>query len=188
MNNISKLLLFCLLIISQASNAVVKETLDYSYYTAQGNPSVSLRAILNAVSPIRENGKSFHGYTKWYVKWHFWWFEKPDGRCKITKVDTRLTATITLPDLVGAESVQQNQFDTFISALKVHELGHYDIGKQVATLIDEKIQALPEMSSCKVLESTANDIGYQILDEYKAIEQQYDVSTNHGKTQGAWLE
>jgi hypothetical protein len=44
------------------------------------------------------------------------------------------------------------------------------------------------MSSRKVLESTANGIGYQTLDEYKAIERQYDVSTNHGETQGAWLE
>jgi hypothetical protein len=48
------------------------------------------------------------------------------------------------------------------------ELGHYEIGKE--------------------LESTANALGYQTLDEYRAKEKQYDTSTAHGKSQGAWLE
>jgi predicted secreted Zn-dependent protease len=188
MNDMRKWFLFCLLIFAHTSNAALNDTLAYSYYSVNADSAVSLLKLLNTATPIREKGKSFHGYTKWYIKWNFWWFEKPDGQCKLTKVATKLTATITLPELVGADSTQKIQFDNYLSALSVHELGHYDIGKQAAVIIDEKISALPEMSSCKVLESTANDIGYQTLDEYKAIERQYDVSTNHGKTQGAWLE
>jgi predicted secreted Zn-dependent protease len=183
-----KLLLFCLLLISQTSNATLKESLDYSYYTANAEPSVSLLKILDKATPIREQGHTYHGYTKWHIKWHFWWYENSDGTCRITKVNTELSGLITLPELVGATSEQQSRFDKYVSALNVHELGHYDIGKRAAMTIDEKIQALSEMSSCKLLESAANGIGYQTLDEYKAIEVDYDTSTGHGKTQGAWLD
>jgi predicted secreted Zn-dependent protease len=183
-----KLLLLCFLIITQTSYATVSESVSYTYYTANGEPSHSLLKILDAATPIRQNGHVFHAYTKWYIKWNFRWFEKPDGSCKITSVTTQLTASINLPQLVGDTSTQQNQFDNYLSALRTHELGHYGIGKQAADTIDSKIFALPEMSNCKTLESAANDIGYQTLDEYKAIESQYDTSTGHGKTQGAWLE
>jgi len=183
-----KLLLLCLLLIVKTSNADVSENLDYIYYTANADTSGSLREILNKATPIRVDDRPFHGYTKWNVKWNYRWFEQADGRCKITKVTTSLTATITLPELVGATAEQTALFDNYLSALCVHELGHYDIGKQTATAIDSGILALPEMPSCKTLEATANDFGYRTLDAYKEQEKQYDRSTTHGKTQGAWLD
>lgn len=182
-----KLLLLCLLILAKTADAQVSENLVYTYYTAKSD-SDSLLETLNKASPIRVDNRSFHGYTKWNVHWNYRWFEQADGRCKITKVTTDLTANITLPELVGANAEQTEAFDKYLSALRVHELGHYDIGKQTATTIDNGILALPEMSSCKELESTANDFGYRTLEEYKAQEKQYDVATAHGKTQGAWLE
>ncbi|MDP3331470.1 MAG: DUF922 domain-containing protein, partial [Methylococcaceae bacterium] len=99
-----------------------------------------------------------------------------------------VTGNITLPELVGATAEQTAAFDNYVSALRVHELGHYDIGRETATVIDSGILALPQMSSCKKLEATANALGYQTLDDYKAREKQYDASTNHGETQGASLD
>jgi predicted secreted Zn-dependent protease len=183
-----KLLLLCLLLIVKTSSAEVSAGFDYIYYPANANSSSSLLSTLNSASPIRVNNHTFHGYTKWYVKWNYRWLEQADGRCKITKVTTNLTATITLPELIGASSAQTEIFDKYLSALRVHELGHYSIGKEAADTIDSGILALPEMSSCKNLESSANNLGYQILDEYREKEKQYDVSTAHGKSQGAWLE
>ena len=181
------LLLFCLLIIARTASAEVSENLDYIYYTANADADRSLLKILNSASPIRKDNHTFHGYTKWHVKWNYRWFEKPDGRCKITRVTTNVSGKITLPNLVGGTSEQTELFDKYLSALKLHELGHFDIGKAAANTIDSGIRSLPEMSSCKELESTANDLGYRTLDEYKAIEKQYDTSTGHGKSQGAWL-
>lgn len=183
-----KLLLLCLLIIAKNASAEVSENLVYSYYTADANTGGSLLKVLNKASPIRIKNRMFHGSTKWYVKWNYRWFRETDGRCRITTVTTKLTATITLPELIGATDEQTEVFDKYISALREHELGHYDISKEAAVIIDKGILALPEMSSCKELESTANALGYQTLDEYRAREKEYDVETAHGKTQGAWLE
>jgi len=183
-----KSLLLCLLIVANTASAQVSEHLDYTYYTAQADANSSLREALNKVTPILVDNNSFHGYTKWNVKWHYRWFEQADGRCKMTTVTTDLTGNITLPELVGATAEQAAAFNRYVSALRVHELGHYDIGRKTATAIDNGILALPAMSSCKALEATANALGYQTLDDYKAREKQYDAETNHGKTQGASLD
>jgi predicted secreted Zn-dependent protease len=183
-----KSLLLCLLIVANTASAQVSEHLDYTYYTAIADANSSLRETLNKATPILVDNRPFHGYTKWNVKWHYRWFEQADGRCKITTVTTDLTGNITLPELNGATAEQAKAFDKYVSALRVHELGHYAIGKETATVIDSGILALPEMSSCKELEATANALGYQTLDDYKAREKQYDASTNHGETQGASLD
>lgn len=183
-----KLLLLCFLLITQTSGAEVSDSLEYAYYTANADPASSLRSVLNSASPIRQNGQIFHGYTRWYVKWNFRWQEKPSGHCRITRVATQVTGNITLPRLSGATALQERQFGKYLSALHAHELGHYDIGKEAAATIDMKILNLPEMPSCKALESAANDLGHQVLGEYKERELHYDDSTGHGKSQGAWLE
>lgn len=182
-----KLLLLCFLIIAQTASAEVSESLEYIYYSANADANQSLLSVLNKASPIQVNNRTFHGLTKWYVKWNYRWFEQPDGRCKITSVTTKYTSSIKLPQLAGADSAQEQAFNNYLSALRTHELGHYDIGKQAADVIDNGIASLPEMSSCKELEATANGLGNQVLDEYRAKEKQYDADTGHGKTQGAWL-
>lgn len=183
-----KLLLLNLLMFMNTANADVSEQLDYIYYPATAEPNRSLLSILNKASPIRLNNHIFHGYTKWYVKWNYRWFERPDGRCRITQVTTKYTSSIKLPQLDNATPEQAELFDNYVSALQKHELGHYEIGKEAAYKIDQGIRDLPEMSSCKELEQTANGFGHQTLDEYRAKEKQYDASTEHGKTQGAWLK
>lgn len=182
------LFLLLFLVITRTSSAEVSESLVYTYYMANADPNRSLLSILNTSSPIRQNGQVFHAHTDWNVKWSFRWFRNPDGRCRIIKVTTELTGSINLPKLVEATAMQGGQFDIYLSALRIHELGHYDIGKEAAAAIDRKMLSLPEMAGCKALESAANDLGYRTLNEYKEREVQYDASTGHGKSQGAWLD
>ncbi|MCU6433012.1 DUF922 domain-containing Zn-dependent protease [Undibacterium sp. Jales W-56] len=178
---------FCLCLWIDA-HAEVTEHLDYINYPANADPQLSLKAILNSASPIRENGRVFHGFTKWWVKWHFWWQQAPDGRCKMRKVKVDLSGTITLPRLVGNISdAQKMQFEQFAAALKTHELGHYNNGKQAAYAVEQAILSLPGMDDCQKLESQANNLGMQILKDYNLKDAQYDTTTHHGKTQGAWL-
>jgi len=54
--------------------ADVKESIEYTYYNANADPSRSLLSILNSSTPIRKDGQLFQGYTYWHVKWYFRWF------------------------------------------------------------------------------------------------------------------
>lgn len=183
-----KYILLALLLLSPVIHAEVNSEVKYRYYTAQGDDNKTLREVLNSVTPITENNRRYHGYTKWYVKWRYRWHKQADGRCKITSVNTSITGDILLPKLENANAQQTERFNRYIAALREHELGHYNLGKEAGIKIDDYISTMPEMSSCAELEQTANDFGYQTLDEYRAIEKQYDADTQHGKTQGAWLE
>jgi predicted secreted Zn-dependent protease len=182
-----KLLLLCGLAASSTSAAEVQEKLVYGHYDAEASPGRSLAAILNDSSPYRPSGQVFHSNTSWNVDWKFQSMTLPDGRCKIVRVITQLSGEIDLPRLLGAERPLKEQFETYLAALRVHELGHYAIGKQAAIAVDGKLLALPVMSNCDALESAARDLGARVLGEYEAKGIQYDVDTGHGKTQGAWL-
>lgn len=184
---VRKLLLLCWLAITPPLGAEVNERLAYADYTVPADP-LSLADALNTASPHRQDGQIHHAYTTWYVRWRFRWREGADGRCRITGVTTELSGTISLPRLVGADAAQQARFERYLEALREHELGHYANGREAALAIDAGIQALPAMPNCKTLASTANALGYRTVNEHKARDAQYDASTGHGRTQGAWLQ
>lgn len=179
---------FILAALAGSVNAEVKENLTYTYYKANADSSRSLLDILNSSSPIQKDGKIFHGYTRWDVKWYFHWFEKPNGRCRIVSVSTELVGNIQLPEFYGGVSEQRQLFNNYVSALRTHELGHYKHGQQAAETIDRNILSLAEMSSCKELGVAGNEIGYKTIKEYQDKRKKYDETTGYGRSQGAWLD
>jgi len=54
--------------------------------------------------------------------------------------------------------------------------------------IEGEIFSMPEMETCAGLEAAANDLGTQTLSDYRTRERKYDVETDHGRSQGAWLD
>jgi predicted secreted Zn-dependent protease len=160
----------------------------FSYYIAAAVPNESLQSILNAASPFRHDGRVFFGHTDWHVQWYMRWSEGPQGSCKITEVNTKINGTIILPKLVNATTAQQERFNALLAALRVHEMGHYEIARRAAADIESGILSMPQMNTCAALQAAANERGTETLDQYKAIERKYDVDTDHGRKQGAWLD
>ncbi len=109
------------------------------------------------------------------------------GRCVITSVTTELTTTMQLPELRQASAADRERFDRFLPRLQLHEDGHRDHGRAAAAEIDRRIAQLPDMSSCELLDATANETGHRVVNDYTARDRQFDDATEHGKTQGAWL-
>jgi predicted secreted Zn-dependent protease len=174
-------------ITATTGHAEVIERLDYDYYEAVAKPHQSLLASVNEASPIRHNGRTYHGYTKWNVHWRFFWHEDGLGRCRITSTKTTLTATIQLPELKGGTASQRKTFEDYSAALMRHEWGHYEIGREAAASIDRELLLLPAMEDCPRLERRANELADRILEEHRKKERAYDTSTGYGKSQGAWL-
>jgi predicted secreted Zn-dependent protease len=180
-------LLIFLVLVASTANAEVVENLDYEYYEAIAKPNQSLLASVNESSPVRHNGHTYHGYTKWNVQWRFFWNTEGSGRCRIASAKTTLTATIQLPKLKGGTASQRKIFEDYSAALKRHEWGHYEIGREAAASIDRELLLLPAMEDCPGLERQANALANQILEQYRGKERAYDASTGYGKSQGAWL-
>ncbi|MEC5398444.1 DUF922 domain-containing protein [Uliginosibacterium sp. H1] len=169
----------------RVARADLTEFVDEDFYTATVTPGSTALAALNAASPVKRDGKVFHGNTKWTIEWRIATAVQASGRCRITKRTVMVTTLITLPRLVGGTSAQQQAFDRFLPALKTHERGHQAIGKEAGLTLDWRLAALPEMDDCKQLEARANETGKKTIAEYAERDRRYDATTEHGRTQGA---
>lgn len=178
-------LLVCLL--ATPALAKVTEHEQHQQYPVHQPPGTSLLAALNSASPIRENGRIYHGNTAWDIRWSFRWDRNTMGLCQILGVATRLSVTITLPELKSGTAAGQAEFQRYVQALLFHEEGHKKIAQEAAYAADRAISTLPPMTSCKALASEAQRQGNAILDSARKAGLEYDATTRHGHTQGACL-
>lgn len=184
----SAAILLCLVLFCDGACARTIESLDYRYYRVIAVPGLSLRESLFRASPIRENGESFLGHTKWNVYARYWWNEAENGTCTMREVVVTLTSTILLPRLDSASPAQRREFDRFIVALDAHEKGHFEHGRGATRALDRALSQMPRMRSCAELEREASRLIRVIIDQYGQKDRDYDAQNNHGRTQGAWLK
>jgi predicted secreted Zn-dependent protease len=157
------------------------------YYNVSGATADEVWTDIIAKSPVRQHGKQHVAYTRWHVNWKFWWLDRGD-RCEISKVETSLDVTYTLPRLEQDSPIPEQlltSWQTYYTALFEHEQGHRDFGIEAAEEIENSISAMGDRDDCKRLEHAANEIGHSVISKYSRIEKEYDLSTNHGLNTGA---
>jgi predicted secreted Zn-dependent protease len=189
MSTTLRTLLPCLFALACApAHAEVHEALDYNHYEARAHPGGAVFEALNRASPFRPGGRVFHSATAWYVDWKVRPQPTADGRCKVGAVRVELHGEMMLPRLVGGSAAQQGRFDDYLVRLREHELGHYEIGREAARQLEKEFYALSPARSCGELQTAARVAGARLLPKYEAMGDAYDLQTEHGKTQGAWIE
>jgi len=166
----------------------VHEALDYDHYEAHALPGHPVVQALNEATPFRPGDQVFHSATSWFLDWKVRPEPTMDGRCRVGAVRVELHGRMTLPRLVGGSGEQRQRFDSYMVRLREHELGHYEIGREAARDLEQKFYALGPARSCGELQSAARETGARLLSKYEALGDTYDRHTEHGKTQGAWLE
>jgi predicted secreted Zn-dependent protease len=181
-------LLACLaLLAAPGVRAEVHEALDYDHYQAHATPGRPIVQALNEASPFRPGNQVFHSATAWFIDWKVRPEPTADGRCRVGAVRVDLHGRMTLPRLVGGSSEQQQRFESYLVRLREHELGHYEIGREAARDLEKQFYNLRLANSCGELQSAAREAGARLLLRYEAMGDAYDLHTEHGKTQGAWL-
>ena len=167
--------------------AEVQENTTYSFYDVTPGRS-TLHKAMTAAYPFQKAGEEHHAYTNWHIDWHFDYVPGSGGLCNISKVETTLTETMTLPRLVSATSgAMQRKFDDYLPKLKFHEDGHLKIARDTAHAIDTALSAIRDVP-CDNIATQANDAAQDIFARAVAAEKDYDIQTGHGKTQGAVLD
>jgi predicted secreted Zn-dependent protease len=174
--------------VASTVRAEVVESLEEVTYTAHALRGQSLREALDAATPIRQDGKIFHGHTRWHIRWSFRWWREGDGRCRITANTTNLDLAITLPRLGSGGGDLHRQFRPFREALHAHELGHARIAREAAQAIDRAILDLPEMASCTSLEAAAQRVAETLLADAERAQKRFDRDTEHGRRDGARVD
>lgn len=152
-----------------------------SYYEVQGYDYDSLTRSLRANGPM-----GYHGLASWNVNYEFTSKRYRDA-CLIDMVLVKVTGEILMPRWTDEHSAVlelQRRWNDHYAALKRHEDGHIQHGKELALLVKERLMGLGPVP-CDQIQALAQEEFQRRYDILKGRDQEYDARTNHGATQGA---
>jgi predicted secreted Zn-dependent protease len=165
--------------------AGVSGTTDVVYYDVHGRTAGELVADMRRLGPKSTAGGTFFGETQSPMRWS-WRIRNEGVTCSLRDVRVRVASQVTLPRWTPpADTIPglAAQWQTFLAALQVHEIGHKDISARAAAEIVHKLQALN--SSCSSLSDAAHRSTDAIVARSRDEQLRYDAETRHGVTQGA---
>lgn len=184
--SIVKFLLTLLILLSFYTNAKTEIIEDFEFYTVSTTSKSNLLKNLNSSSPIRQDGHVFHGYTRYDIKWRFWW-KSINNQCVFTRVETNLKLKYTMPSLNTSNLDVKAVWSKWYPNLELHEKGHGKLAKDIAYKIDEKLISIGPKANCKILNDAGNKLGHKLMATLNESNKAYDKKTNHGESQQAWL-
>ena len=160
---------------------------EIRYYDVVGNSASALRAQLDAKRPHWENGEKGNAFTKWIVSWNYKSEPVPDG-CVFADLQATVTGTITLPRWTYGPDTPPSlvkKWQIYIAAVRVHEDGHYAHGLAAAQEIVAASKSFRASGDCSTLLSQFMEHVAPLYKKYANADAEYDIQTQHGKTQGA---
>ncbi len=135
----------------------IEAEITYQFYELDSDSLPGLQAEMNLEGPY-----GYPAYTTWQVNW--------TAACELS-----VSATIVLPDLgpdAKLTGEEEAIFREMLDNLEDHEENHVDFALGFAREVQEM--------GCRG--DTA-----AVHQEWLAEERQYDRTTEHGRTEGAWL-
>jgi predicted secreted Zn-dependent protease len=186
-----KKLVFCILAIIYPLSIWATPEIYFSqtYYKIKGYTAEELRKQLNLLGPVNK-GKRYDAYLSWYINWNYnWRYDNPSQNpCYITELKVTAKIVSTLPEWedkgVGDPNTQI-KWDNFLSALITHEKGHEKNGNEAAIEVEKTLLSIPPQPSCKLLQDAIQSQAQSVIQQHNDWDVNYDVTTGHGKTQGA---
>jgi len=152
------------------------------FYEIAGTDRAELLHQLNRLGP-----KGFHAHAEWNVHYDYLRGMR-DGRCSVLDVTTAMTGEITLPRWSGQGGAPHELVEhwrRYEAALRAHEEGHLDHGREFAGVLATELKALPSAADCAALDAAVRARHAVLFQRYKQKDVEYDQRTAHGRTQGA---
>jgi len=158
-------------------------------YFVSGQTAAELRQQMNRLGPAdSHDGKIYDARTDWQINWRFTYQQKINGQCVIQLAEVDVELTYILPqwrDETSAPADLQQNWQTYLQALTLHEQGHGKRALETGEKIYRALLAVPPAADCPSLEESANAAARQVFDAGESLQAQYDRETGHGATQGA---
>ena len=170
---------------------VVRPTTAFqnAYYVVHGRLSRELRAQINQYGPCDAAGNRHWAYTAWRVDSLFTTRTTPAG-VVVDGVEVKVAVVRTLPQWPASADDPpelRTQWESFVSALAIHEDGHTEIAKRAAAELLSALLELKPAPDEASLRQCADAAKRHIFERAHGEEADYDRSTDHGRTQGAVL-
>ncbi|WP_010652910.1 DUF922 domain-containing protein [Fluoribacter dumoffii] len=162
-----------------------------TFYKITGVTEQELRQQLNDLGPI-SMGRHYDAKTSWYINWNYKWRtdnEREKG-CYLTEVNVTADIVTLLPAWENknyGSSEPRLKWENYLANLIRHEEGHGNNGREAAAELEEALLKIPPMLSCELLQSAIQNTAQNIINQHNNWDVTYDLTTQHGKTQGAYF-
>jgi predicted secreted Zn-dependent protease len=156
-------------------------------YTIQGSTAAELRQQMNKLGHVEKStGKHFDGYTHWYVSTNYR-YQPVGNQCKIYTATVKIDVTFTMPQWnasAKSSSDLKKRWHRYINSLQTHENGHKNHGISAGNDVLRSLNSIIA-PSCDQINAIAKEKTQAILNQYNQKDIEYDLRTQHGRTQGA---
>jgi predicted secreted Zn-dependent protease len=130
------------------------------------------------------------GHTDYYLSYTFSSRTMPGRGCTVDSLKTKLDLKVRMPRWTpasGASSDLQSRWGRYVSALRTHELGHVQNGRDFESAFRRTASA-SSASDCGALDASLRSSFAALLRQANQRDVDYDAQTRHGATQGAYYQ
>lgn len=155
------------------------------FYFVTGSTEQELRDSMDNFGP-KDDFRRNDALTSWDIYWDYDYEEK-DNLCSLKNLKVDLKIVYTYPKFDNLEKVNDNlkaKWNKFLISLKLHETGHKNIAVEGANNVLRGLLVIKSYNSCDILDKEVENKAQSIISELKNKEEQYDIETEHGNTQG----
>ena len=147
-------------------------------YEITGSTAEDLRAQMDFLGPIDDNGHRYDALTRWFIRWY--WPGFGQSPCELDKATVSYEVKVIFPRWIPLKDALPKlvaQWEDYINALAEHEKGHVDYFVKNYQSVTVAIKN----ANCH----TADSAAHAALVPLRKHDDEYDAITDHGKTQGA---
>lgn len=152
--------------------------IEIRYYDVQGRDYESLLAALNARGGA-------HSEAEWTLGYQYE-PRRSGPNCSVGSLTLTLGLVMNLPRWSpppGAQPRLVAQWYRYVKALREHEEGHLEIGREMAHELKRSLAVTK--ARCERLEAAVKSQHAVLLARFRARDRAYEFETAHGRTQGA---
>ena len=129
------------------------------------------------------------GHTDWRLSYAYHSRSAP-GRCAVDSLTTKLELKVRMPRWTpgaGASGDLQSRWGRYVAALRTHELGHVQTGRDLESRFRRAAAGL-SAPDCGSLDASLRSTFATLLKQANQRDLDYDAQTRHGATQGAYYQ
>jgi predicted secreted Zn-dependent protease len=155
------------------------QNLKVFYYDINGGTGDEIRKKLNQLGPKDWRGISRDAHLKWTIGWK--WPYDQSGKALFQKTTSNIRFELTFPRIT--KGPMPNGWLEFLALLAKHEYQHAQHALDHYQQIADKIRKAASNTK-KFNYKAANLIGEEVLEQIRRLDREYDIATDHGKTEG----
>jgi predicted secreted Zn-dependent protease len=160
------------------------------YYRVTGRSMAEIQSSIGEQTPSKEGSYFYAGVTVWDLNSSFDLVSSSSG-CSLSNGQVFLNTTIHLPQLADSGHLSEGvraEWTRFSNALKTHEMLHAKNAYRAATTLLSKIHGLRTKVPCERARTIIQKGTDELIWRISEFDRELDSQTQHGKTQGAYLD